>query len=110
MTDTRNADGVPVRVSWYKHQGEGQVTFERHPSSEPPPALSELQIARGATQAGPDETQIASGTGSANVIATFSQPGEYMIRTMVDNWAADDSTEADQCCWTNLYQRVTVTP
>jgi len=110
MTDTRNADGVPVRVSWYKHQGEGQVTFERHPSSEPPPALSELQIARGATQAGPDETQIASGTGSANVIATFSQPGEYMIRTLVDNWAADDSTEADQCCWTNLYQRVTVTP
>lgn len=110
MTDPRNVDGIPLRVSWHMHQGAGQVTLERHPTSEPPPELSELARARGAQQAGPDETQISSGSGNASVIATFSQPGEYMMRTMVDNWDATDSTEADQCCWTNLYQRVTVTP
>jgi len=110
MTDPRNIKGIPVRVSWYKHQGEGQVTWERHPSSEAPPELSELARARGAQQAGPDETQLSTGSGVASVIATFSQPGEYMIRTMADNCDATDSTEADQCCWTNVYQRVTVTP
>lgn len=110
MADPRNAKPIPLRVSWYKHQGEGQVTFERHPSSEAPPALSELAIARGAQQAGPDETLLTQGSGTASVIATFSMPGDYLMRTMVDNWDANDSTEADQCCWTNLYQRVTVTP
>ena len=110
MTDSRNVKGIPVRVSWYKHQGEGQVSFERHPSSEPPPELTELQRARGVPPVGPDETQLSSGNGTASVIATFSQSGEYIIRTMADNWDATDSTEADQCCWTNLYQRVTVTP
>jgi hypothetical protein len=110
MTDPRNIEGIPVRVSWYKHQGEGQVTWERHSTSEPPPVLSEQQIARGAQQAGPDETELSSGNGVASVIATFSQPGEYMIRTMADNWDATDSTEGDQCCWTNVFQRVTVIP
>jgi hypothetical protein len=110
MTDTRNAAGIPVRISWYKHQGPGEVTFERHPSSEEPVALTELQISRGVSPPGPEQTRISSGTGSASVIATFSQPGEYMIRTLADNWAAMDSNQNDQCCWTNAYQRVTVTP
>jgi len=108
MTDTRNSD-IPMRISWYKHQGEGQVTFERHPTSQLPEPLSELQISRGVQPPGPDETEF-SGSGAVSVIATFAQPGEYMIRTMVDNWDAMDSTEGDQCCWTNMYQRVTVTP
>lgn len=110
LTDPRNIKGIPLRVSWYKHQGEGQVTWERHSTSEPPPALSERQIARGAQQAGPDETQLSSGNGVASVIATFSQPGEYMIRTMADNWDATDSAAGDQCCWTNVFQRVTAIP
>jgi len=108
--DPRNAKPIPLRVSWHKHQGEGEVTYERHASSEEPAPLSELARARGAQQAGPDETKLTQGRGTASVIATFSQPGEYMMRTMIDNWDANDSTEADQCCWTNLYQRVTVTP
>jgi len=110
MTDTRNAKGIPLRVSWHKHQGPGAVTYQQHPSSEDPAPLTELQIRRGGSLPGPDQTVLTNGGGVANVIATFAQPGDYVIRTMVDNWEALDSTEADQCCWTNVYQKVTVTP
>ena len=42
------------------------------------------------------------------VVATFSEPGEYMLRARVDNFRAIDSASGDQCCWTNGYVRVTV--
>ena len=108
--DPRNAKPIPLRVSWHKHQGPGEVSYQQHPSSEEPEPLSELQIRRGISLPGPDQTVLTAGEGVANVIATFSAPGDYVIRTMVDNWDANDSTEADQCCWTNVYQKVTVTP
>ncbi len=108
--DPRNEKPIPLRVSWHKHQGPGEVTYQQHPSSEDPEPLSELQIRRGVSLPGPDQTVLTPGQGVANVIATFSEPGDYLMRTMVDNWDATDSTEADQCCWTNVYQKVTVTP
>lgn len=108
--DPRNEKPIPLRVSWHMHQGPGMVSFERHPSSEEPAPLSALQIARGIAPPGPDQTVLTPGRGTASVIATFSEPGNYVMRTMVDNWDATDSTEADQCCWTNVYQKVTVTP
>lgn len=95
---------IPVRVSWYKHQGAGDVTFSRHestpvPEAEEPGATSE-----------PHQVALSEGRGIANVVATFSTPGEYMIRGTLDNWSAPDSSEGNQCCWTNMYYRVTVTP
>ena len=89
MTDDRNAKGIPLR--------------------EPEP-VTEAAARRGAKPAGPNETKMIGGKGTANVLATFTQPGDYLIRTMVDNWDAIDSTEADQCCWSNMYQKITVTP
>jgi hypothetical protein len=53
--------------------------------------------------------QVEGGRGIANVVATFSQPGEYMIHTKVENFRAPDSSDGDQCCWTNIVQKVTVT-
>ena len=50
------------------------------------------------------------GEGGGRVIATFAEPGEYLIRTLVENYKAPDSSAGDQCCWTNIYQRVTVSP
>jgi hypothetical protein len=44
------------------------------------------------------------------VIATFTVPGEYLMRARVDNFNSADSSGGDQCCWTNAYIRVTVTP
>jgi hypothetical protein len=53
---------------------------------------------------------LAEGSGTANMYATFTEAGEYLLRIQVDNWPAPDSSEEDQCCWTNVYQRVTVLP
>lgn len=108
--DPRNEKPIPLRVSWHKHQGQGEVTYEKHASSEEPPALTPLQVSRGVKQPGPKQTMLTPGRGTASVLATFSEPGDYIIRTMVDNWEATDSTEQDQCCWTNAYQKITVTP
>ena len=112
MTDDRNAKGIPLRAYWSKFQGPigAEVTFERHPSSPEPEPVTEAAARRGAKPAGPNETKMIGGKGTANVLATFTQPGDYLIRTMVDNWDAIDSTEADQCCWSNMYQKITVTP
>ena len=78
---------VDVGVSWFKHQGPaGEIAFE------------------------PRRVVVEGGTGEAAATAVFSAPGEYLLRARVDNWDANDSTGGDQCCWTNAYVRVTVTP
>jgi hypothetical protein len=73
-----------IGIAWYKHQGPGRVTFS-------------------------DAAEEADVEGRARASATFAEPGEYMLRIRVDNFDAADSTPADQCCWTNVFQPVTVT-
>ena len=111
-TDPRFLEPLPVGVTFNKWQGPGDVTFATHESTKPavnpykegsrrfsfwqPPAVNEMQV--------------EGGEGLARIYATFSEPGEYMIHTKVDNFTAPDSANGDQCCWTNIYQKVTVTP
>jgi hypothetical protein len=78
-------DPVPLNVAWFKHTGPGEVTFE-------PRTLRDVE------------------DGTATVTATFSAPGEYLVRGRVDNHASNDSSPGDQCCWSNAYQPVVVTP
>ena len=78
---------VDVGLSWFKHQG---------------PA--------GTVSVDPRRVTVEGGTGEATASVVFSEPGEYVLRARVDNWDANDSTGGDQCCWTNAYVRVTVTP
>lgn len=78
---------VDVGVTWFKHQG---------------PA--------GAVSVDPRRVVVEGGTGEATASAVFSEPGDYVLRARIDNWDANDSTGGDQCCWTNAYVRVTVTP
>ncbi len=78
---------VDVGLSWFKHQGPaGQITVD------------------------PRRVTVEGGTGEATASVVFSEPGEYVLRARIDNWDANDSTGGDQCCWTNAYVRVTVTP
>lgn len=78
---------VDVEVTWFKHQGPAApVAFE------------------------PWQITVAGGTGETTTAATFTEPGEYILRARVDNWDANDSTGGDQCCWSNAFVRVTVTP
>lgn len=78
---------VDVGVSWFKFQGHsGAVSFD------------------------PRRVVVEGGTGEATASAVFSEPGDYVLRARIDNWDANDSSGGDQCCWTNAYVRVTVTP
>ena len=82
-------EAVPaMNVTWLKHSGPigAPITF-----APPKEGLSEL-------------------TGSSSAKATFTQPGEYVIRVKVDTFGRVDSAAGDQCCWTNGFVKVTVTP
>jgi hypothetical protein len=110
--DFRFAETIPLRVIWSQLQGPGLVEFTRHESN---PELEEEEeddpdadSQRRPEPDGPEVIPLSEGEGTARVIATFSEPGEYLMLAQVDNWGAPDSSSGDQCCWTNGYVRVTV--
>ncbi|HSH76294.1 MAG TPA: hypothetical protein VLA09_11470 [Longimicrobiales bacterium] len=114
-SDPRFREPTSLRVVWTEYQAPagGRVEFTRHEST---PIPEEPAGGRGGGgggggfggRAGPEAVMVPSGTGTALVVATFSEPGEYMILAQVDNWRSPDSSSGDQCCWTNGYVRVTV--
>ena len=110
--DTRFGEPLDMNVEFNKHQGVGEVTFERDPLAPEPENPFDQDDPRFARYTGPEsnEAVIEGGAGSARVLTTFAEPGEYIIRAAVDVHTAPDSSYGDQCCWTNVYQRVTVTP
>ena len=73
-----------VRLSWRLHQGPGEVAF----------ADPEIEIA----EDGPER---------AETTATFSAPGEYVLRAFANDRSGGGGS---QCCWTNAFVRVTVSP
>lgn len=75
----------PVGVTWIRHQGPAAIQF----SSESSRVDGE-------------------GWAQATTTATFAEPGEYMVRVRVDNFAAPDSRFDNQCCWTNAFVPVSV--
>jgi hypothetical protein len=74
---------APVTVAWFKHQGPGIVAFE------------------------PAAGRIAAAGGQATTRATFSTPGEYVVRVRANDSSVAGAGHA-QCCWTNGFVRVTV--
>ena len=81
----RRRDAAALNVTWFKHAGPGSAVFSPH--TEP----------------------IAETEGMVTTTATFEQPGEYLIRVRADNFGRVDSSDGNQCCWTNGYVKVTVT-
>jgi hypothetical protein len=68
-------------VTWYHHQGPAKVTFN------------------------PKEVVVKAG-GNVNTTATFSEPGDYVLRvTAIENLASLEQ----HCCYTNGYVKVSVT-
>lgn len=84
MEDRGERAKIPVTMTWVKHQGPGDVTFQ------------------------PRSAKTAAGGGEASTSVTFSAPGEYVLRVRVDNHGITDSAPGQQCCWTNGYVKVTV--
>jgi hypothetical protein len=77
-----------ITVSWRKHRGPGQVTF----------AQGRIPLV---TKRDPRVFLEASTT------ATFSAPGEYVVRAQVNDTSGDGGG-GEQCCWTTALVRVTV--
>jgi hypothetical protein len=114
MSDPRFREPTSLRVIWSKYQGPAgaAVEFTRHESTPVPP---EGRGGRGGggggggdAAGGPETIMVPEGQGTVRVVATFAQPGEYIINAQVDNWRSPDSSSGDQCCWSNGYVRVTV--
>jgi hypothetical protein len=74
----------PVTIAWFKHQGPGQITFQ------------------------PATARVASAGGQATSQATFSEPGEYLVRVRANDSSVAGAGHA-QCCWSNVFLKVTVT-
>ena len=86
-----------VGTEWIMHQGPGMIDFEN-------PIITGRQREEAAREG-------ASGDwAEVTTQATFSEPGDYVIRLRVDNFAAPDTSFGNQCCWSNGYLPVTVRP
>ena len=77
--------GVPVTLTWFKHQGPGDVTFDEGTATVPVEG------------------------GKATTMATFSEPGNYVLRVRANDASGVSTAGHSQCCWTNGFVRVTVT-
>jgi hypothetical protein len=75
----------PVTLTWFKHQGPGNVTFT------------------------PPTARIPSTGGSAPTQAVFSEEGSYVLRVRANDASGVSGAGHAQCCWTNGFVKVTVT-
>ena len=106
----RFGEPLDIGVEFNKWQGPGEVVFSRHEDTvveENPYEESDRRFRFFREPAGNAGKQPGP-SGVAKVYATCSEPGEYIISTKVDVHAGPDSSNGDQCCWSNVYQRVTV--
>ncbi|MEO9035535.1 MAG: hypothetical protein ABI442_08510 [Gemmatimonadaceae bacterium] len=77
--------GSPVTLTWFTHQGPAQVVF------------------------GTPTAKLTPTGGSTSTTATFSQPGDYILRVRANDSDVATAGHA-QCCWTNAFVNVRVTP
>ncbi len=84
----------PVELTWSKYRGPGAVTF-----SKAAPELEKL--------AGGNVNEPFRGRGATT--ATFSEPGEYILHVVANDYSGDGGG-GEVCCWTTALVKVTVAP
>ncbi len=89
----RGGRGPAVTVAWSMLRGPGTVTFEKE---RPQVEKAEFK--------GPENSGF---TGKASTTATFSDPGQYILK-VVANDSTGDGGRGFQCCWSNAYVKVSV--
>ena len=77
---------TPVTITWFKHQGPGEVTFA------------------------PATARVANAGAKSTTMARFSAPGDYILRARATDASGVASAGHEQCCWTNAFIKVTVIP
>jgi len=84
-----------VAITWSKYRGPGTVTFAKDK-----PAVEKTDFAA------PPSTTFQ---GKAVTTATFSEPGEYVLHALANDWSGEGG-RGFQCCWSNAEVTVTVKP
>jgi hypothetical protein len=80
---TRRGQPIGMTVLWAKYRGPGTVSFT--------------------------DAQIKLVDGKATTTATFSEPGEYILQSVVDDGSGESAGNFGyHCCWTNTQARITV--
>jgi hypothetical protein len=74
----------PVTLTWFKHQGPGTVKFANASPRVPSP------------------------DSPATTTATFSAPGEYILRVRANDASGIAGAGHAQCCWSNGFLKVVV--
>lgn len=74
-----------VALTWFKHQGPGDVAFSEASGTVP-----------------------VSG-GTMMITATFAEPGSYVLRVRANDASGVSGAGHAQCCWSNGFLRVNVT-
>jgi hypothetical protein len=82
-------------VTWSKFRGPGKVNF-----ANSKPAVEKAD--------GKWKTPQAF-SAKAMTTATFSEPGEYVLHVVANDWSGDGGG-GFQCCWTNAQVKVSVKP
>ncbi|MCU1338306.1 MAG: hypothetical protein JWO19_3887 [Bryobacterales bacterium] len=82
-----------VALTWSKFRGPGDVTFA---NDRPPIERAQLK--------GLENTAFS---GKASTTATFSEPGEYILNVVANDWTGDGG-RGFQCCWSNAQVKVSV--
>jgi len=75
--------GAPPTLAWFKHQGPGNVTFT-------------------------EKTPRVDADGKATTTATFSEPGEYVLRVRANDASGLANAGHAQCCWSNGFVKIVV--
>ena len=93
--DAKNLPGArpirlpPVTLTWSKFRGPGTVTFS---NAKPPVGKIE----------GKDPFN-----GKSTTTATFSEPGDYVLLVVANDWSGEGG-RGFQCCWTTVALKVSV--
>lgn len=86
--------GTPVTVRWTLYRGPAAVTF-----ANDRPAVEKIE----------PKDAAAAFSGKAITTATFSQPGEYILHIVANDYSGEGG-RGFQCCWTNGQVKVSVQP
>jgi hypothetical protein len=85
--------GQPVTIGWSKFRGPGTVTF-----------TPERPLVEKSAFNAPESAEFS---GTAMTMAKFSEPGEYILRVVANDYTGDGG-RGFQCCWSNAQVKVTV--
>jgi hypothetical protein len=85
---------TPVTLRWTKYRGPGNVTF-----SKDRPEVEKVDR----------KDSTAAFNGKSTTTATFSEPGEYVLHVVANDFSGEGGG-GFQCCWSNGQVKVTVQP